>query len=260
MKTLAGVRIVVTRAAAQASELADPLHAAGAHVAVCPLIRMQPTADAAQLNRVLATLNEFAWVVFTSSNGVEQLFAQLREAKLDATALAAARIACVGPITAAAAAGRGLASDVVPDEFSGEGLAHALNFAGTIQGKRILLARAAGGGEALPAQLRARGADVEDLQLYKSVLDEQGAARLAALLNEERVDLITFTAGSAVTYFVQSVGSSRTAAVAVIGPSTAEVARRHGLRVDIEATPHTTAGLVNAIQDYYAAGRGHRRI
>jgi uroporphyrinogen-III synthase len=260
MKSLAGVRIVVTRAAAQASELAGPLQEAGAQVDVCPLIRMQQVADAAQVKRVLATLNEFAWVVFTSSNGVEQLFAQLTGRQLDATALAAARIACVGPITAAAAARHGLASEVMPADFSGEALARAIHTAGSIQGKRILLARAAGGGEALPAQLRAQGAHVEDLQLYKSVLDAPGASRLAALLNEERVDLITFTAGSAVTYFVQSVGSSRTAAVAVIGPSTAAAARRHGLRVDIEATPHTAAGLVNAIQDYYAAGRGHRRI
>jgi uroporphyrinogen III methyltransferase/synthase len=263
MKNLAGIRIVVTRPAAQASELAEPLREAGAHVEVCPLIRIQPIAAADAVARVVAELDEFAWVVFTSSNGVDQFMHLLTAAQRDALKQGQQQIASVGPVTAAALARYGFEPEVIPAAFVGDAVAQAIRSKGTIEGKRILIARAIGGGLALPAELRAYGALVEDLPLYKSVLDEAGAARLAGLLTEEQVDLITFTAGSAVTYFVQAVGSSRAAAVAaavaVIGPSTAAAARRHGVRVDVEANPHTTTGLVNAIQDYYAAGRGHWR-
>ncbi len=256
MKRLDGVRIAVTRAAAQSAELTGPLEAAGARVFVCPLIRITGSVDEVLAERVLRGLREFSWIVFTSVNGVEHLMQLLRDRRIDAEVLRSKKIACVGPATAAAAERYALPVTVIPDDFVGVAVAGALAATGRVAGEHILIARAAGGGPQLPAELRGRGAIVEDFELYRAELDAEGAARLNQLVRDGQIDLLTFTSGSAVNYFVETVGTPKNMAVAAIGPSTAEVARSHGMRVDIIANPHTTAGLITAILEYFAAERG----
>lgn len=260
MNTLAGIRIAVTRPAHQSEELAAPLAAAGATVHTCPLIRAEPTVDAAQWQRVMGQLREYTWLVFTSTNGVEHFTALMRGADLPLTELQNARVACVGPATANSAAAHGFRVSVVPKQFLGSVVAEALLEAGPLSAHKILLARAGGGGVELPNRLREYGAHVEDLELYRSMPDRAGAERLRVLLERGEVDVLTFTSGSAVTYFVEQIGNPANMVVAVIGPSTAQVARKLGLRVDLEADPHTTAGMIQAITDYYAAARGKSEV
>ena len=256
MSQLSGIRIAVTRPAAQSAELVALLTAAGADVVICPLIRIEPRVDAEAFRQVLRAFGEYAWLVFTSANGVDQFVRLMAEA---GTPITGKQIACVGPATAAAAQRHGLVADAIPHEFTGEAVARMLAGGGSMAGKRVLIARAAGGGEGLPRELRREGARVDDLELYRSVADEQGADRLQQLVAGGQIDVVTFTAGSAVRYFVQAIGVSAHPTVAAIGPSTAAVARELGLRVDIVAHPHTSAGLVSAIFDYFAAGGGNGR-
>lgn len=250
----------MTRAAAQARELAAPLESAGATVFVCPLIKIETRQDDDVTRRVLRELDEFSWIVFTSVNGVEHFTRMLTTAGMDVRTLAGKQLACVGPATATALERHGLRAKAMPEQFLGDAVAATLLAAGPIEGRRILLARAGGGGTGLPEELRRRGAQVEDLELYRSVPDADGATRLRALIRTKQLDMVTFTSGSAATYFVETIGSAAKLAVAVIGPSTAVAARKGGLHVDIEARPHTIAGLVTAILEYYAAQRGSWRI
>jgi uroporphyrinogen III methyltransferase/synthase len=256
MKQLSGARIAVTRPAAQSRELVALLEEQGAQVVVCPLIRIDPGVDAEAVRRVWRDFDDFAWLIFTSANGVDQFMRLVAEAKSPGLSFRGKHIACVGPATADAARGHGLAVDVVPAAFTGDAIAEALAGTGDLRGKRVLIARARGGGAGLPAGLRAAGALVDDLELYRSVADPQGARQLAALAAAGQVDVVTFTSGSAVRYFADTITTPGNLTVAVIGPSTAEVARSCGLRVDIEANPHTTAGLVTAILEHF--GRGSR--
>lgn len=251
MSSLSGLRIAVTRPAAQSRELTQLLEAAGAQVLACPLIKVEP--------RVVdvPAIDEYDWVVLTSVNGVDLLLRALAAHGTGTDVLRRrARIAAVGPATAAALHRHGLTPDAIPNEYVGEAVAAAMAARESLSGRRVLLARATGGGEALPTELRRRGAEVDDLELYRSVLDADGAARLKSAVSAREIDVITFTSGSAVTYFAQTIGASDGIVVAVIGPSTAEVARQHALPVEIEASVHTAEGLVTAITAYYAAKRG----
>ena len=238
--SLSGVRVAVTRARAQAAEIAEPLRAAGAHVVLCPLIRIEPCE--------VGELPEADWVVFTSVNGVER-FMSAAEAR--GVNLKRSQFACVGPATTERLERYGFRAEVVPTVHTGEAVAAALAAHTDLNGKKVLLARAADSGQALPRELRESGAQVYDLELYRSVLDEDGAKNLNNAISEGKIDLITFTSGSSIRYFVETAGTSHDLIVAVIGPSTAEVAKKHGLRVDIEADPHTTAALVQAIEKFY---------
>jgi len=246
-RPLLGWTVVVTRAAAQAGDLARLLNDRGASVREVPLIRLEPPDDDAPLRAAVGSLGSFDWVVFTSANGVEWFWATLERESLDASAFGAARIACIGPGTAAALARRGIRPDLVPDAHVAEALLEALEQAGELSGTRILLPRAAGR-PVLPDGLRARGAEVVEVEAYRTVPETARAAELRSWLAADAIDALTFTSPSTVVTFVDSVGAETgRALVAVIGPVTADAARTAGLPVHIEATDHTMLGLAEAL-------------
>lgn len=250
---LGGLRIAVTRPLHQAEELVAPLRAAGAHVLVAPLIRIEPAPLEGALSYALAHVDLYDWIVFSSTNGVELFVEALRRHGRDASVLQRAAIACVGPATAAAAARHGLKTHALPDEFIGDAIAAAMTRHASVAGKRVLLPRAAGSRQVLPERLQAMGAQVDDVELYRSLFDDAGAETLRREIAEDLIDVLTFTSGSAARYFAQHVHTRGRAAVAVIGPATAEVARAHGIEVAIQADPHTVEALVAAIVTHFTA-------
>lgn len=253
MPALTGIRIAVTRAAEQAEELVRALRIRGADVVATPLIRISPRIDEDEVRAAMVKLDDYDWIVFTSVNGVDLFMRALQSAGEDIRS--AAGVACVGPATAAAAVRHGLEPSVIPDEYVGRAIADALAQRVQLDGLRILLARAEGGNADLPERLRAGGATVADLQLYRTSPDADGARALRAELAEGALDLITFTSGSTIRYFTELVGRPGRAKVAVIGPVTADAARSAGIDVDIVGVPHTTGGLVGAIAGYFEENR-----
>jgi hydroxymethylbilane synthase len=239
--SLAGLRIMITRADRQAATFAEALTAQGAEVVSCPVIAIEPIAvDPLRLH----DLGRYDWLVLTSANGADRLRQLLRDARRDLPA--GIKVAAIGSETAARARDAGMTPTLVPERFIAEELADALA-AAIAPGARILLARAAGARDVLPDQLRARGARVDILETYRAVAPADVRARLAAGL--PGVDLITFTSSSTVRHFVDAMEGALAdrVRVACIGPITAQTARDLGLRVDIIAQEYTTRGLVDAI-------------
>ncbi len=256
-RPLFGRRIVVTRARAQASGLAERLRALGADVLEAPAIRIERLDDAAARGR-LTRPRAFDWLVVTSANAVAILWDAVRGAGLDARALAGVRVAAVGPATGAALESHGIVPDVVPGRFTAEGLIDVLSTRGDVRGARVLYARAEGARDVLPVALRELGADVEEVTLYRSVPDERGAERLCRAVDAREVDLVTFTSASTARHFARAVGADRAATVvgASIGPITSEAARAEGIPVRIEAAVSTIDGLVQAIVAHARAKDG----
>jgi uroporphyrinogen III methyltransferase/synthase len=173
-------------------------------------------------------------------------------------ALAARPVAAIGPATAAALSERGITPALVPPQFVAESVVAALAARGALRGARILLPRAEQARDALPDGLRALGAVVDVIPVYRTLAATTDGADLAAQLAAGRVDAVTFTSSSTVQHFVELVGreaavGSRYAA-AVIGPVTAATAREMGLPVAIEAVEYTAPGLVQAMVRHFAGG------
>jgi uroporphyrinogen III methyltransferase/synthase len=241
-RPLFGRRVVVTRAREQASELAERLERLGAQVVELPAITLEP------VDFDLPDLSTFAWVVFTSANGVAHFFERgVRAAGLDARALAGTRIAAIGPGTARALDARGVRADLVPERFVAESLLAAFPAPAT-PGDRVLIPRAEVARDALPAGLVERGYDVTVLAVYRTVTATPDEADLATV-RAGAVDAITFTSSSTVANFCDVVGSlpEPQPPVVSIGPVTSATAREHGLRVDAEGDPHDLDGLVAAV-------------
>lgn len=255
---LAGRRIVVTRARAQADELAGALAALGAEVIAAPVIRIEPLPDLTPLRAALSDLSHYSWIVFTSRNTVDVVCDRLAGWGVTTAALAARPVAAIGPATAAALTERGIPPALVPPQYVAESVVAALAARGDLRGARVLLPRAEQARDALPDGLRALGAVVDVVPVYRTVAERTDGADLAAQLTAGRVDAVTFTSSSTVQHFVELVGReaairSRYAA-AVIGPVTAATARELGLPVAIEAAEYTAPGLVQAMVRHFAGG------
>ncbi len=250
-RPLFGRRIVVTRARAQASELAKRLEAAGAETLEAPAIRIEPPDDPAALQTAARHAASFHWIVFTSVNGVEAYFEALADAGLDARALASARIATIGPATAERLARFGLRPDLQPETFTGAAVAEALAATGNLAGLRILLPRTDIAPKELPKALAAQGAEVREVVAYRTVPDTASCDVVAEALEADEIDWLTFTSSSTVGNFIGAVGKDRVCAsrarIASIGPTTSATLREAGLEPTVEADPHTIPGLVNAI-------------
>ncbi|MBI1792317.1 MAG: uroporphyrinogen-III C-methyltransferase, partial [Acidobacteria bacterium] len=163
---LFGRRIVVTRAHGQAEALSSKLHALGAQVIELPAIEIRPSADYTALDHAIARLAGYDWLVFTSANGVRFFLDRLDRSQFDLRALRG-RIAAIGPATRAALERLHLKVDLMGAEYVAESLVEALG-EHDLKGQRILLARAAVARDLLPVALRARGAEVDLVEAYRT--------------------------------------------------------------------------------------------
>jgi uroporphyrinogen III methyltransferase/synthase len=244
-RPLHGKRIVVTRARAQASDLAATLAALGAEVVELPAIRIEPRIESPEVRAAVADIHTYALICLTSPNGARLLCEAMAAAGRDARALANATIAAIGPGTSAALGELGVIADVVPERFVAESLIEAL--AGVeVAGRPVLVARAAEARDVLPDALAERGAEVDVVALYETVREEPDPAALEAA---QDADYVTFTSSSTVRNLLEAIGDGfpRTAHIVSIGPVTSAAAREAGLDVHAEAERHDPSGLVEAL-------------
>ena len=250
-------RVVVTRARAQSSGLAATLRELGAEVVELPAIRVEPRLDSADVRRAVERIGEYALLCVTSANGAHLLFEALAgggtrpneaggdPSARDARALAGATVAAIGPGTARALAAHGIAADIVPERFVAEALVEAL--AGVeVEGRRVLVARAAEARDVLPDALRERGAEVDVVALYETVRETPEEEAIEAA---QAADYVTFTSSSTVHNLAEALGDRfpTNARIVSIGPVTSEAVRAAGLRVDVEADRHDVNGLLEAL-------------
>jgi len=248
-RPLSGRRILVTRARAQASELAERLTQLGAEVIEAPAIRIVP-ADPAPLRAALGRLDAYQWVLFTSQNAVEIAWTVLRELGGDARRFAGVRVGAVGQATARALLDRGIAADVIPPRATAECLGDTLRRRSDVNGTRVLFVKAEGASEVLPEALNDMHVKLDEVVSYRTVPEPAGvvAARDALATG---VDAITFTSASTVRFFLDATGGNasaiRGARVIAMGPVTSAAASALGLTVHAEASSATIDALVDAI-------------
>ena len=245
---LYGQRIVVTRARRQAEGLSAKLRALGAEVIELPTIEIHPALDYGPLDRAIANLGSYHWLIFTSVNGVRFFLERLDRSAVDLRALRA-RICAIGPATRASIVALHLKVDVMGQEYVAESLVEALA-AHDLQGQRILLPCAAVARDLAPAELARRGALVDVVEAYRTSAPEGAAAAAAEIFGAvDRPHWITFSSSSTVHNFVAAAGTAALEGVRVasIGPVTSATARRLGIQVAVEAPVFTVDGLVEAI-------------
>ncbi len=244
---LHGLRIVLTRARHAAGEMTAQLASLGAQVLSYPTIEIASPASWQPLASAIARLENYDWLIFTSVNAVESFASRLRHSPRDLRALRA-RLCAIGPATRKALEDMHLKVDVVPPEYVAESLITALSGFG-LSGKRILLPRAAIARDVVPEALQSLGAIVEIAEAYRTVVPGSGPAPHA--------DWITFTSSSTVKNFLalNPPGAIHNYRIASIGPITTQTLQMHGIHPTVEASPHTTQGIIDAILQHHHSSR-----
>jgi uroporphyrinogen-III synthase len=170
---LDGTVVVVTRPERQAAPFLRMLRESGAETVAFPTLLIEPLAlDPA--TRASLEPDTFHWVVYTSTNAVEQGLAQLPRPRR-------ARLAAVGPATARALEAHGHTVHATPaTTHDSEGLLAHPELA-DVRGRRVLILRGVGGREFLCQTLTNRGADVVVAEVYRRVVATPDADALESL-------------------------------------------------------------------------------
>lgn len=256
---LQGKTIVNTRAVHQAAEFDVLIQGMGAVSLAYPCIAIQPPDDSSPLDSALQKLfaGEFDWLVLTSANTVFSLAARLRYLDLSTVEDTPFKVAVVGISTAEAVTEyMNFEVDLIPDEFVAESLAQAILAEG---GKRVLLPESAIARPTLAEALQAGGVDVCVVTAYQTVCGA-GGIHLWEALQQQKVDVVTFTSSSTVTCCFQRlqqegaepdvVSLFEDVGVACIGLKTAKTATEHGLMNIIVPDVYTLSGMLTAIGQF----------
>ncbi|RAP77851.1 uroporphyrinogen-III C-methyltransferase [Paenibacillus montanisoli] len=259
-KPLFGTRVLITRARAQSSDLAERIEELGGEPCEFPVIETRFPAGAetvADVEQALRDAEQYDWLMFTSVNGVDYFFDWLSRLRIDIRSFHRARVAAVGPKTAEALEKRGLFVDVLPVKFQADELLGSLS-GQLIEGQRVLLPRGDLAREVLPRELKAKGLIPVEIDVYETVLADNQDQETLELLKKRSVHVITFASSSTVTNLfevLRRVGVSdplellQGIDIACIGPITAKTAEEAGLTVTIQPEDATIDGLIDAIAE-----------
>lgn len=251
-KPLFGQRVLVTRETTEGFELLEEL---GAEVVGFPTIATVPIEDYSELDRCLADVATYHWIVLTSASGVKFFFDRLFARNMDIRELKGIRFCAVGQKTAEAISRYGIRVDLVPQEFRAEGLLQSfLHLYGgeNLSGVRLLLPRAEKARELFPEQVRLRGGHIDVPPLYCTVKPDAHGKRIQRFFKEGKITVATFTSGSTFSHFVEILGEDAIrllegVAIAVIGPVTKRAVESKGLHVEIMPETSTVEGMVEEI-------------
>jgi uroporphyrinogen III methyltransferase/synthase len=252
-KPLFGKRIVVTRRSEQAGGFAQRLAELGADVLEVPTIKLTPPTERDAIIDCLLELNSYDWFVFTSANGVTAFFDMFFKRFQDLREIGGARIAAVGPKTAAKLRELHLQVDLQPEEFTAAKVAAAFKKYQDIDNVKICLLRAEVANQELPEALQDEGAIVDDIAIYKTVAETEDRTGAGARLLAEGADWVTFASSSTVEHFHARFDLPKLLKqfpqmkLASIGPETTKVIAALGLKPALEAKEHTTDGLITAL-------------
>ena len=255
---LAGRRVVVTRPATASANLVRELSSRGATAVDCPLIRVEH-ADPASWPDGFGEAGAFDWAVFTSLHGVRAFWRAVRRRGLDARVLGGAKIAAVGPKTAAELVRCGWVADLVPGEFRAKALIASLS--AEVAGGRVLFPCGTLARDELAVGLRSAGATVEEVVVYDTLPTPPDAAARREFARG--VDAVLLYSPSAARALADGISGTDgrggfdlgDAAIGCIGPTTADAARAAGLRVDFEPAAYTDAGMLDALGRHLDAAR-----
>ncbi|HOP46572.1 MAG TPA: uroporphyrinogen-III C-methyltransferase [Desulfobacteraceae bacterium] len=258
-RPLFGKRIIVTRAREQASGFLKVLNSLGAECIEFPTIRIVPPESWAALDRAIAELETYQWLLFSSVNGVKYFIERMKFHGKDVRDLKGIKIGAIGPKTAEVWNNMGISPDLIPDEYRAEALVECFKKL-EVKHARILFPRAALAREILPEELRNMGAEVDVVEAYRTVRPESGIGRVKEMLSTGSVDVVTFTSSSTVINFVEMFRPEgekflewmESVTVACIGPITANTAQENGLSVSLVAPEYTVDGLAKTILERFS--------
>ena len=255
-RPLFGKKILITRPLEQIDDFKHQLHVLGATVIPFPTLEVLDPSSWAPLDRAIRKIDQYDWVIFTSTNSVKHFFIRYFRIHSDIRELNNIKIATIGPATAKAVRAFNISVDTLPMDYRAEGLVESLR-GKVIKGTRVLIPRAKVAREVLPIQLHQQGAQVEVVDAYQTRIPKSYNSGWHQILEQQPPHMVVFTSSSTVSNLATIVHprslarSLQHVSVACIGPITAKTAETLGLKVSVVPRHYATTSLVDAITTYF---------
>ncbi|PAB60846.1 uroporphyrinogen-III C-methyltransferase [Anaeromicrobium sediminis] len=253
-KELFGKKVLVTRTRKQASRLSEKLEGLGAETVEFPTIEIKRPDDFKEIDKDMKKMDTYDWIIFTSVNGVNSFFERMKALKMDIRHMGQGKICAIGPATKDALEEKGLIVEYMPDVYRAEAIVELIKDK-IKPGEKVLLPRADIARTVLIEELKKLGAQVTNMAIYETIVPDSKREELIDTLQNNNIDIITFTSASTVRNFITILGEEnkgllKDSKLAMIGPITADAAKDLGLTCHIEADKYTIDGLVKAIRNY----------
>ncbi len=235
--------IAITRPVGQGEETSRFVRKLGWTPFIVHAVELRPLEQSSILKEFSRIVGEgpVDWLVFMSHTGVDVLFDILRShSSVLPSASGQIRIMAVGPKTSTALSHRGVRDVVVPEKYSSDGIGNHLSKFG-IKGQRVVLVRSSAADDRLATSLASKGATVETITIYQSLMptDRRSVLDFIAGLEREQFQAVLFTSAASASNMFSMVqdeipGSKlihllRSRIVGAIGPATAERLRQLGV-------------------------------
>jgi uroporphyrinogen-III synthase len=244
-------RVLITRPEGHNGGFAARLREIGVEPVEVPAVRIEPPASFEDLDRAVAGLDGFDWILLTSQNAAAALFGRL-SVVAPGCPVPRLRWAAIGSGTADALRARGIRDVWTPSRYLSEAVAEELP---ARAGERVLRVRAEIASEIPARDLRLRGVKVSEVTAYRTVEAPPASREPLARALREGVDAAIFTSASTVRGLIrlaEEVGQAEalsTLLIVAIGPVTARALLDAGLRADVVAPVHTIEGIVNVFRE-----------
>jgi uroporphyrinogen-III synthase len=248
---LAGVRVVITRPAGQAENLARLVREAGAEPLCIPAIEILPLADPAPFQALAARLESFDLAIFVSRNAVRRALELIGGRPWPA----GLKVATVGQGSKEELEQRGFAQVIAPAAQSDSEALLALPELAAVRGKRIVIFRGDGGRQLLGETLERRGALVSYAACYRRVRPAAGSALRDAWAGG--IDAVTVSSAEGLGNFLQMLDEEqarRVTEMPIFVPHPRVAAAARGLKQVIVAGPRDAEMLAALAAHFGAAG------
>ena len=260
-RPLRGRRIVLTRPPAQSGDFEERVRALGGEPVATAAIEIVGPESWTIADAALRRVGTYDWLAFTSANAVRMLVDRADAIGVPRDELRSRRLAVVGPATASVVRTTLRPPDFAPTVNTAEMLGEEIT---DVDNTRVLLPRGNLADDTLPAALRARGAFVDEVVVYRTV-PGPGITAIVAGVRESAVDALLFASASAVRFVADALVADtastglrrqRWPVAACLGPVTASAARACGFQSVIVADDATQNELIDAVARWFGAETG----
>ena len=202
--SLANIGVAITRPTNQAKKLMQLIEAAGGNVIPFPLIEITALDDVTQFEQIITDINDYDWMLFISSNAVQNSMPRLIKQGIPKHL----KFAAIGPTTAETLKDFGIDEVLIPkDRFDSESLL-SLPAMQDMQDKRVMLVRGIGGRDVLANTLTQRGAQVTFAECYQRINPQTNCDVLAQAFAKQQLQRIVVTSSEAMRYLLTMAGDT----------------------------------------------------
>jgi uroporphyrinogen III methyltransferase/synthase len=251
--SLDGKRILVPPARPEANPLLNMLQRRGAEAIEFPGLIAAPPLSYGHMDEAIRHLNKFDWIIFSGRDCVINFFERFNALVNDRAELQGRKIIAIGHGAVLALKTKGIEINYIPRIHTARGVIDALQ---EISGSWFLLLRVEDASRSLPEKLRELGAKVSEVDGYRMIVDT--STDMTEKVLGGKFDAVALTNPTAVRYLLKGINqmglnlleSLKGTTIAVVGPATAETARRSGLTPAIVSQGHI-ANLRDSLIEFF---------